>query len=98
MEAIEKVEMFAPDLAILDLGMPIMNGVQAAREIAKGNPRLPMLLISVQEVSHQLADAARDAGFKGAVTKSRGHEIVEAVEALVKNELFFRPELPSSFA
>ena len=30
----------------------------------------------------------------GAVTKSRGHEIVEAVEALVKNELFFRPELP----
>ena len=98
MEAVEKVELFTPDLAILDLGMPIMNGVQAAREIAKGNPRLPMLLISVQEVSHQLADAARDAGFRGAVTKSRGHEIVEAVEALVKNELFFGPELPSSFA
>jgi DNA-binding NarL/FixJ family response regulator len=88
-EAVEKVEVFTPDLAILDLGMPIMNGVQAAREIARANPRLPMLLISVQEVSEQLADAARDAGFMGAVTKSRGHEIVEAVEALVGNQLFF---------
>ena len=88
-EAVEKVELFTPDLAILDLGMPMMNGVQAAREIARTNPRLPMLLISVQEVSHQLADAAREAGFMGAVTKSRGHEIVEAVEALIGNQLFF---------
>lgn len=97
-EAVEKVERFAPDVAILDLGMPIMNGVQAAREISKAHPRLPMLLISVQEVSRQLAEAARDAGFRGAVTKSRGHEIVEAVEALLNNELFFGPELPTIFA
>jgi hypothetical protein len=34
-------------------------------------------------------DAARDAGFMGAVTKSRSSEIVEAVEALVSNQLFF---------
>jgi len=88
-EAIEKVELFTPDLAILDLGMPIMNGVQAAREISKAKPQLPLLLISVQEVSRQLAEAARGAGFRGAVTKSRGHEIVEAVEALVNNEWFF---------
>jgi CheY-like chemotaxis protein len=98
LEAVEKTELFTPDLAILDLGMPIMNGVDAAREIVKAHPRLPMLLISVQELSPQLAEAARDAGFKGAVTKSRGHEIVEAVEALVKNKRFFRPELPTSFA
>jgi DNA-binding NarL/FixJ family response regulator len=97
-EAVEKVELFAPDLAILDLGMPIKNGVQAAREIARANPHLPMLLISVQEISHQLADAARDAGFKGAVTKSRGHEIVEAVEALVNNEMFFGLEVPPSLS
>lgn len=88
-EAVEKIELFTPDLAILDLGMPIMNGVQAAREIAKANPGLPLLLISVQDVSPQLAEAARDAGFMGVVTKSRGHEIVEAVEALVSNQLFF---------
>jgi DNA-binding NarL/FixJ family response regulator len=67
----------------------MMNGVQAAREIARTNPQLPMLLISVQDVSHQLADAVRDAGVMGAVTESRSHEIVEAVEALGSNQLFF---------
>jgi DNA-binding NarL/FixJ family response regulator len=97
-EAVEKVALYGPDLAILDLGMPIMNGVQAAREIARANPQLPMLLISVQEVSHQLANAARDAGFMGAVTKSRGHEIVEAVEALVSNRQFFGSQPPTSLA
>jgi DNA-binding NarL/FixJ family response regulator len=95
-EAVEKVEQFAPDLAILDLAMPLMNGVQAAREISKANPRLLMLLISVQEVSRQLIEAARSVGFRGAVTKSRGHEIVEAVEALLNNELFFHTEPPAS--
>ena len=97
-EAVEKVELFAPDLAILDLGMPTMNGVDAAREIRKAHPQLPLLLISVQELSPQLTDAARHAGFKGAVTKSRGHEIVEAVEALIRNQPFFHPELPTHLA
>jgi DNA-binding NarL/FixJ family response regulator len=97
-EAVEKAGVFTPDLGILDLGMPIMNGVQAAREIAKANPRLRMLLISVQEVSSQLADAARDAGFLGAVTKSSGYEIVQAVEALVNDEPFFATKPSTSFA
>ena len=95
-EAVEKVELFVPDLAILDLGMPIMNGVDAAREITRLHPQLPLLLVSVQELSPQLAEAARDAGFKGAVTKSSGHEVVEAVEALFKSQLFFRPAVPTS--
>ena len=97
-EAVEKTELFTPDLAILDLGMPIMNGINAAREIVKAHPQLPILLISVQELSPQLADAARDAGFKGAVTKSRGNEIVEAVEALIRHQSFFHPEVPTHLA
>jgi DNA-binding NarL/FixJ family response regulator len=88
-EAIKSVEQFAPDLAILDLAMPRMNGIQAAREISKTNPQLPMLLISVQQVSNQLVKAARDAGFRGAITKGRGQEIVRGVEVLLGNELFF---------
>lgn len=98
LEAVEKTELFTPDLVILDVGMPVMNGVDAAREITKNHPQLPLLHISVQELSPQLADAAREVGFKGAVTKSRGHEIVEAVEALIKNQSFFHLEVPTSLA
>ncbi|PYX22242.1 MAG: hypothetical protein DMG82_15155 [Acidobacteria bacterium] len=89
-DAVEQVKQVAPDLAILDLGMPLMNGIEAAREISQSNPALPMLLISVQEMSDQLVEAAKNAGFKGAVTKSRGREVVTGVEAVLQNELFFR--------
>ena len=88
-DAVSKVAQFVPDLAILDLGMPRMNGFQAAREIAKVNPSLPMLLISVQQLSKQMVEAAREAGFKGAVTKVRGTEVVEGVEAALKGNQFF---------
>jgi DNA-binding NarL/FixJ family response regulator len=88
-EAVEQVKQVAPDLAILDLGMPVMNGIEAAREISQRNPALPLLLISVQEMSDQLVEAARNAGFKGAITKSRGREVVAGVEAVLHDELFF---------
>ena len=73
----------------MDLGMPVMTGLQAAPEIAKAHPRLPMLLISVQEVSNQLAWEARNAGYRGAVTKSSGTEVLKGIEALLRHEVFF---------
>lgn len=88
-DAIEKVALAAPDLAILDLGMPVMNGMQAAQRISKANPGLPMLLISVQQVSDQLVQAARHAGFRGAITKGRGLEVVQGVEALLNDDVSF---------
>ncbi len=89
MEAIEKVEQLEPDILVMDLGMPVMSGLQAAHEIAKSHPGLPMLLISVQEVSRQLAWEARNAGYMGAVTKSSGNEVLRGIEALLRHETFF---------
>jgi DNA-binding NarL/FixJ family response regulator len=89
MEAIEKVEQLDPDVVVMDLGMPVMTGLQAAPEIARSHPQLPMLLISVQEVSKQLAQEARKAGYRGAVTKSSGNEVLKGVEALLRHESFF---------
>ena len=90
LEAIKQVAQVSPDLVILDFGMPLMNGLEAARKISRFNPSLPMLLISVQEVSDQLVSEARRAGFRGAITKSRGCEVVKGVEALVENKMFFQ--------
>lgn len=88
-EAIERVEHLDPDVVVMDLGMPTMTGLQAASEIASTRPELPMLLISVQEVSRQLAWEARKAGCRGAVTKSSGNEVVRGIEALLRHETFF---------
>jgi DNA-binding NarL/FixJ family response regulator len=91
-EAIAQVEQLEPDLVVMDLGMPVMNALQAAPEIAKAHPLLPMLLISVQEVSRQLAREARNAGYRGAVTKSSGNEVLRGIEALLRHETFFYAE------
>ena len=88
-EAIDRVEQLDPDVVVMDLGMPVMTGLQAAPEIVKAHPRLPMLLISVQEVSVQLAREARNAGYRGAVTKSCGSEVLKGIEALLRHETFF---------
>jgi DNA-binding NarL/FixJ family response regulator len=89
-DAVEEAERAEPDVAILDLGMPLMNGMDAAREISKAHPQLPMLLLSVQEVSEQLVQEARRAGFKGAITKGSGREVVEGIEAVLRDQLFFQ--------
>ena len=95
-DAIEEAKRAEPDVAILDLGMPLMNGMDAAREISKAHPELPMLLLSVQEVSEPLVQAALSAGFKGAITKGSGREVVEGIEAVLRDQLFFQRREGSS--
>ena len=97
-EAVEKTEELAPDLVVLDLAMPQMNGLQAAREISKAAPGLPMLLLTVQQVSHELVQEARVAGFQGAVSKSTGSEVVRGVETLLQKESFFKAAANDHFA
>lgn len=88
-DAIQKVQIDTPDLVILDLAMPHMNGLEAAREISNKSPMLPMLLLTVQEVSPELAREARKAGFQGAVSKNKGTEVVRGIETLLREEGFF---------
>lgn len=89
-DAVEQVARETPDVAILDLGMPQKNGIEAAGAISHLNSTVPLLLISVREMSDQLVEAAIEVGFRGGITKSRGREIVKGVEALLQNQLFFQ--------
>ena len=89
LDAVAKTGELAPDLVVLDLAMPHMNGLQAGRAIAQSSPALPMLLLTVQEVSNQLVDEARNAGFRGAVSKSTGSEVIAGVRSLLEAQSFF---------
>ncbi|PYX94088.1 MAG: DNA-binding response regulator, partial [Acidobacteria bacterium] len=63
-DAIGEVQKLAPDVVVMDLAMPRMNGIQAAREISRLTPGLPMLLLTVQQVEKELVSEARNAGFR----------------------------------
>jgi DNA-binding NarL/FixJ family response regulator len=90
-DAINKAAELTPDVVVLDLAMPQMNGLQAAREISLKRPELPMLLLTVQNVSKELTRESAHAGFRGAVSKSTGSEVVRGIEMLLKHQLFFQP-------
>jgi DNA-binding NarL/FixJ family response regulator len=90
-DAIGKAAQLNPDVIVLDLAMPQMNGLQAAREISRNTPEVPMLLLTVQQVSRELTNEAVHAGFKGAISKSTGSEVVKAIEVLLRHQSFFQP-------
>ena len=97
-DAVGKATQLSPDVIVLDLAMPQMNGLQAAREISRQVPQVPMLLLTVQEVSKELTNEAMHAGFKGAVSKSTGSEVVRAIEVLLQRQNFFEPVRGDAFA
>ena len=97
-QAITQAGELNPDVIVLDLAMPQMNGLQAAREISRILPELPMLLLTVQQVSQELTKEALHAGFRGAVSKNTGSEVVRAIESLLLHQNFFQPARKDAYA
>ena len=85
-EAVAQAEEIRPDIAILDITMPELNGLEAARRILKTCPRTEILLLSVHH-SDQLVRDIVEAGIRGYVVKSDSdRDLVSAVEALANHE------------
>jgi DNA-binding NarL/FixJ family response regulator len=80
--AVEKVKSLHPDVVILDLQMPVMNGLEAAREISAVAPGTEMIMFTMYS-SDQLAKDARAAGIRNVVSKSMGN--AEHLLAVLKN-------------
>ncbi len=88
-EAVEKAEQTSPDVIILDFQMPGMNGLDAAKEIKQHSPRIPILMVTMH-MSHQLAIEAQNIGIDGMCSKSEMGSVVQAVETLLNNGIYFR--------
>ena len=69
--------------------MPLMNGLESAREITRYSPGLPILMVSVH-MSDQLANEAKKVGVRGACAKSDIGCVVEAVETLLQNGTYYQ--------
>ena len=87
-EALDQVQQAPPDVVLLDFQMPDLNGLEVAREIGRLSPSTPILMVTVH-MSNQLAAAARAVGVRGACAKSDVGSIVEAVETLLQEKMYF---------
>lgn len=88
-QAIEKAVQSKPDIAILDIGMPVLNGLEATRHILRENPAIRVLILTITDTD-QAVQAVLDAGARGFLLKSdAARDLVSAVEALEHDKTFF---------
>jgi DNA-binding NarL/FixJ family response regulator len=92
-EAVDKATELKPEVAILDIGMPRLNGLDAARRIKKAVPQIKVLILTMHDSEH-LAWEVLKAGARGYVTKSdTARDLVLAIEALRRDKTFFTPRV-----
>lgn len=88
-EAVAKARELKPDVTVLDLSMPSLNGLEATRQMLKQDSRAKVLILTSQD-SDPLIHEVLDAGARGYVLKSdAGKDLVSAVEAVRRNKTFF---------
>lgn len=88
-EAVEKVKQIKPDIVILDIGMPNLNGLAATRQILRNDARQKVIILTVTD-SEQVIRDVLDAGARGFVLKSdAARDLIAAVEALQRDRTFF---------
>jgi DNA-binding NarL/FixJ family response regulator len=90
-EAVTKAEELKPDIVILDISMPDLNGVEAASRIRKASANTEVLVLSMH-YSDQLIREIVDAGVRGYIVKSDSdRDLTFAIETLAKHKPFFTP-------
>jgi DNA-binding NarL/FixJ family response regulator len=88
-DAVEKASELKPDIAIVDITMPSLNGLDAVKQILKFNPHAKILIFTMHD-SEQAIEKAVNAGARGYVLKAdAGRDIVRAVQALLNGQTFF---------
>ena len=92
-EAVEKAKKFKPDVTVLDIGMPYLNGLEAARQILKEVSNTKVLILTMHD-SDALIREVLNAGARGYVLKTdAGSDLVNAVDAVRRNKTFFTPKV-----
>lgn len=89
-EAVEKYRKLRPDLMIVDVSMPVMNGLDASLEILKLSPEI-LILLYTSYLTPQLVEVAYKSGIRGTVSKDAMHLVVLGLEALLRGEEFSGP-------
>jgi DNA-binding NarL/FixJ family response regulator len=95
-DAVQKAEDLKPQLILLDIGLPVLNGIEAARQIKKVCPDSRILFVS-QETSADIVEEALKAGGEGYVCKmDAGAELLAAIDSVIRGERYVSKSLSST--
>ena len=92
-EAVQQAGTLQPEVVLLDIGLPRLNGIEAARQIRNLSPKSKILFVS-QESSADIVQAALETGAKGYVVKvDAGRELIPALEAVLRDQTYVSKSL-----
>ena len=90
-EAFVSVESLQPDIAMMDISMPILNGLNAAREMSRSSPKTKTILLT-QHDEGQYVSEALDAGVKGYVLKNQvASDLLLAIRQVSRGQVYLSP-------
>ncbi len=91
--ALEKAMELKPDVIILDIAMPLLNGIEAAKRIRKVLPKTKVLILSMYSHEHYIHELL-ETGISGYLLKdSSGRDIISAIHAAMRHETFLSPSI-----
>jgi len=92
-EALRLASKDKPDVAIMDISMPIMNGLDAAREMMKSSPKTKVILLTQHDEDQYVTEALR-AGVKGYVLKNQAAaDFVHAIQEVYRGSVYLSPSI-----
>ncbi|HUC29286.1 MAG TPA: response regulator transcription factor [Candidatus Acidoferrum sp.] len=92
-DAVQKAKQLKPDVVIVDIGMPNLNGLDATRQLVQHDPNFRVIVLTVTDADQVIREAL-DAGARGFVLKSdAARDLVSAIEALQSKRMFFTPRV-----
>jgi two-component system, NarL family, response regulator NreC len=90
-EAVRLIETQQPDIAILDISMPTLNGIDAARGLSRSAPKTKVILLTQHE-EEQYIHEALEAGVKGYVLKNQvANDLIQAIRQVSRGEFYLSP-------
>ena len=90
-DAVREALALTPDVAVLDIGMPLLNGIEATRQIVRRAPSVRVLILSMHSDQAYVTQAIQ-AGARGYLLKeSAGAELLEAIAAVASGKSYFSP-------
>jgi DNA-binding NarL/FixJ family response regulator len=91
--AVRRVQQLNPDIVIMDIAMPLLNGVEATRQIKKTCPQTKIIILSMHAHDRYISELI-GLGASGYLLKdSTGEEIIKAVSAAVKGDVYLSPSI-----
>ena len=92
-EVVGLAEQHHPDVALLDLSMPVLNGIGAVRELSRVSPATKVIILTMHTEEHYILEALR-AGVKGCVSKTQAPEhLLEAIREVCRGGVYLSPSV-----